>query len=137
MNRMMLTIYEIKRELEIFNTQSLGFEDVSIEQYLVLSILERDYESTTTKVADELQVSKPAVSRRMRDLARHHLVIRAPLAGIDDDYRIVLYRLSEEGQQLLADCNKHLKKALSRLSKQDIQVWENYYELLKRANQSN
>lgn len=127
------TLYEIKKEIDHVTDRILGQYGLTLEQYLLLNLLEKS-ESTTTKIANILKVSKPAVSRRFRELHKKGWVARTKTnEDFQDDYRIVLYRLTSAGQKVLDDGNKSAEQLLISAGRDSL--LDQAYQELRTLNQ--
>lgn len=113
-------LYGIKREIDHVTGQFLGQYDLTLEQYLLLSFLEKSG-STTTKIADILGVSKPAVSRRLRELHKKGWVKRTRTDDdLRSDYRVVIYRLTSVGQEIFDEGYRSVERLLANFGEDSL-----------------
>lgn len=134
MGSILVTLHDVKRELDIFTERILSNYDLSLEQLMLLSILKRDKRMTTTKAAEELRVSKPAISRRFKELYKKALVNRISLDDcIENDFRIVVYKLTAKGENNLAEITDYSLNKLKDKTNGEA-ILKNIYCEVKRLN---
>lgn len=115
------TLHVLKRKIdELFNSV-LGGVELTIEQYILMTVVHKSGRQNPTKIAAELNISKAAVSRRCRELERRRFFERLQ-PDVEDDCRVIYYTLTREGERLLNKVNGLINEVYQMDTEDDHQL---------------
>lgn len=114
-------LHLLKRKIDELFSSVLGEFELTIEQYILMTVVHKSGRENPSRIAVELNVSKAAVSRRCRELERRRIIERLR-PDIEGDYRIVYYELTPEGERLLDKVNGLIDEVYQTYDNKDCQL---------------